>query len=344
MVDTQNLKLVALGNPLLDMQIRDGQAVLEKYGLKANDAVLASPEQLSIYQHIVENYEVTYVAGGAAQNTARAAQYVLPEGSTAYLGAVGNDDLAKQLRAANDREGLQSVYQITETTPTGSCAVIITGHDRSLCTNLGAAETFNKDHLESTAAKAAIDAAKFFYLGGFFLTHGVESALIVAKKAKETGRPFAFNLSAPFIPQFFKSQVDQVLPYAQLVIGNESEAESWAQASGLETRDLHEIAQAIADSPSEISVPRTVLITHGAESTIRAVQGEKQTHTHPTPKVPAEQIVDTNGAGDAFAGGVIAGLILEKSIEEAIDIGHRLGGMCIGQVGPVLKFPKENVL
>jgi hypothetical protein len=344
MVNFENLKLVALGNPLLDMQVRDGQDVLQKYGLKPNDAVLASPEQLSIYEHLVENYQVTYVAGGAAQNTARCAQYALPEGSTAYLGCVGNDDLAQQLRAANEREGLQSVYQVVNDTPTGSCAVVITGHDRSLCTNLGAAEKFDKSHLDSQEAKAAIEAAKFFYIGGFFLTHGVESALIVAKHAKETGKPFAFNLSAPFIPQFFKSQVDQVMPYAELVIGNESEAEAWAKASGMETNDFSSIAQKIADFPSEVSKPRTVLITHGAESTIRAVQGQSSVITHPTPKIDAANIVDTNGAGDAFAGGVIAGLIMGKSMEEAVDVGHRLGGMCIGQVGPVLKFPKENVL
>ena len=159
MVNTQNLKLVAIGNPLLDMQIRNGEEVLQKYGLKANDAVLASPEQQSIYKYIVDNYEVTYIAGGAAQNTARAAQYVLPEGSTAYIGCVGNDDLAQQLRNANDREGLQSVYQVTDAAATGSCAVVITGHDRSLCTNLGAAEKFDKRHLDSPDAKAAIDAA-----------------------------------------------------------------------------------------------------------------------------------------------------------------------------------------
>ncbi|WFD31663.1 adenosine kinase [Malassezia sp. CBS 17886] len=344
MVQTGNLKLVALGNPLLDMQVRDGQAVLEKYGLKPNDAVLASPEQLGIYQHLVENYQVTYVAGGAAQNTARAVQYVLPEGSTAYLGAVGKDDLAQQLRAANDREGLQSVYQVVDGTPTGSCAVVITGHDRSLCTNLGAAEKFSKAHLEAPDAKAALDAAQFVYVGGFFLSHGVQSALVVAKQAKAAGKPFAFNLSAPFIAQFFKPQVDEVLPYAELVIGNESEAEAYAQAAGLATRDLGQIAQAIADAPSVLSKPRTVLITNGDKATVRAVQGEKQVFTHPTPKINPADIVDTNGAGDAFAGGVVAGLILGKPISEAIDVGHTLGGMCIGQVGPVLKFPKENVL
>lgn len=344
MVNTQNLKLVAIGNPLLDMQIRNGEEVLQKYGLKANDAVLASPEQQSIYKYIVDNYEVTYIAGGAAQNTARAAQYVLPEGSTAYIGCVGNDDLAQQLRNANDREGLQSVYQVTDAAATGSCAVVITGHDRSLCTNLGAAEKFDKRHLDSPDAKAAIDAAQFFYIGGFFLTHGVESAVEIAKKGKETRLPVALNLSAPFIPQFFKSQVDQVIPYANLVIGNESEAESWAQAAGLKTRDLGEIAQAIANEPAEIEPPRTVLITNGAKATIRAVQGHAQAYTHDTPKINPADIVDTNGAGDAFAGGVIAGLILGKSMEDAINVGHRLGGMCIGQVGPVLKFPKENVL
>lgn len=338
MVDPKTLKLVALGNPLLDMQIRDGEAVLEKYGLKSNDAVLANEQQLSIYQYIVENYQVTYVAGGAAQNTARAVQYVLPEHSTAYIGAVGKDDLAQQLRAANEREGLESLYQVVDSVPTGSCAVVITGHDRSLCTNLGAAEKFNKSHLDTPEVKAAIEAAPFFYVGGFFLTHGVESAVAVAKHAKEAGKSFAFNLSAPFIPQFFKAQVDQVLPYAELVIGNESEAEAWAQASNLETRDLHQIAQAIANSPSEISKPRTVLITHGSQATVRAVQNGSQTFTHDTPKIDAKDIVDSNGAGDAFAGGVISGLLLGKPIEEAVDIGHRLGGMCIGQVGPVLKF------
>lgn len=112
------------------------------------------------YDDLQKNYKVLYVAGGAAQNCARGAQvrleptslprpgclsqatltgcvlsdvrtqYVLPEGSTAYLGCVGSDSLADQLRAANDREGLQSAYQVVEDKPTGACAVVITGHNR----------------------------------------------------------------------------------------------------------------------------------------------------------------------------------------------------------------------
>lgn len=57
---------------------------------------------------------------------------MLPEGSTAYFGAVGADSLADQLRAANEKEGLVSAYQVVDGKSTGACAVVITGHDRSV--------------------------------------------------------------------------------------------------------------------------------------------------------------------------------------------------------------------
>jgi adenosine kinase len=65
--------LFCMGNPLLDMQVTDGEALLAKYNLKANDAILAAPEQMGLYQDIVDSKDVVYVAGGAAQNTARGA-------------------------------------------------------------------------------------------------------------------------------------------------------------------------------------------------------------------------------------------------------------------------------
>lgn len=45
--------LFCLGNPLLDMQVRNGEALLEKYDLKANDAVLANEKQAAMYVAIV---------------------------------------------------------------------------------------------------------------------------------------------------------------------------------------------------------------------------------------------------------------------------------------------------
>lgn len=44
------------------------------------------------------------------------------------------------------------------------------------------------------------------------------------------------NLSAPFIAQFFKAQVDEILPFVDILIGNESEAEAYAEAHSLDVR------------------------------------------------------------------------------------------------------------
>lgn len=58
----------------------------------------------------------------------------------------------------------------------------------SLCTTLGAAESFSPSHLSKPEIASLIDRAQNFYLGGFFLTHGLESALILAKHAAEKNK------------------------------------------------------------------------------------------------------------------------------------------------------------
>ena len=59
---------------------------------------------------------------------------------------------------------------------------------RSLVTTLRAAEMFDKAHLSDPKVATLIKNAKFFYIGGFFLTHGVESATELAKAASGAGK------------------------------------------------------------------------------------------------------------------------------------------------------------
>ena len=143
---------------------------------------------------------------------------------------------------------------------------------------------------------------------------------------------FALNLSAPFIPQFFKVQLEQVFPYCDFVIGNESEAAAWASAAGLPNKDdIPAIAKSIATLPkSNASRPRTVVITQGPNSTIvvSAIDPDKPT-TFPVDRLTDGQIVDTNGAGDAFAGGFLGALVAGKSVDTAVLAGHTMGAMCV---------------
>ncbi|KAI0271445.1 adenosine kinase [Gloeopeniophorella convolvens] len=319
----------------------------QKYGLKSNDAILAGEKHFPIYDEIVRERKVTYVAGGAAQNAARGAAYVLPPNSVVYTGCVGEDEFAEQLKAANRREGLTEAYLVKKGEQTGACAVVITGHDRSLVTTLRAAEKFEKDHLSTPDVARLIDGAKFFYVEGYFLTHGLESTLELAKKASDAGKVFALNLSAPFIPQFFKVQLEQVFAHCDIVIGNETEAEAWASAAGLPNKDdIPAIAKSIATLPkSNASRPRTVIITQGPSSTIVVSATDPESHkVFPVDRLQDSQIVDTNGAGDAFAGGFLGALVSGKSVEESVLVGHKLGAMCVQLVGPQYPWPKVNVL
>ena len=143
---------------------------------------------------------------------------------------------------------------------------------------------------------------------------------------------FALNLSAPFIAQFFKVQLEQILPFCDFVIGNESEAAAWASAAGLPNKDdIPAIAGSIATLPkSNPSRSRTVIITQGSESTVVAAATDpEKPKIFPVTRLEDGQIVDTNGAGDAFAGGFLGALVSGKSVDEAVLAGHKLGGMCV---------------
>lgn len=81
-----------------------------------------------------------------------------------FFGCVGVDKYSKILEDKARSEGVNVRYQYTETTSTGTCAVLITGHHRSLCANLAAANLFTIDHINSMENRKYLDNAEFFYI------------------------------------------------------------------------------------------------------------------------------------------------------------------------------------
>lgn len=157
-------------SPPLDIQAFGNDALLEKYGLKANDAILASPEHVPLYEDLLANYDAKLIAGGAAQNTARGAQYMLPDNTVVFLGGVGDDKYAAILRDAVQKAGLRVEYRVDDEHPTGRCGVVITGHNRSMCTDLGAANHYGLDHLKKPEIWELVTAAQAYYVGGYHFT------------------------------------------------------------------------------------------------------------------------------------------------------------------------------
>jgi len=134
-----------MGNPLLDISSKVDPSVLEKYDLKLDSAVLAEEKHMPLYAELAAMPAVQYIAGGATQNSIRVAQWMLKEaGSTAYMGCVGNDKFGTQLKNCAKEDGVYVHYMEDEEAATGTCAVLVSGGERSLCANLAAANNFKE--------------------------------------------------------------------------------------------------------------------------------------------------------------------------------------------------------
>lgn len=157
----------------------------------------------------------------------------------------------------------------------------------------------------------------------------------LAKQAAEHNKIFVLSLSAPFILQFFKEVVDASAPYWDYIIGNETEAAAYAEAHNLDIKEPKEIAKYLANLPKENTKrKRVAIITQGTDPTLVAIQGEDEVKEFAVHTIEKEKINDTNGAGDAFAGGLLAGILEGKPLETAIDMGQWLARLSIQELGP----------
>jgi adenosine kinase len=328
--------ILGMGNPLLDISAEVTQETYDKYGLKNGNAILAEPQHMPIYEELMAKPNVKYIAGGATQNSIRVAQWMLQEaGMTAYFGCVGNDDYGKKLADACKADGVQAQYMIDPKTPTGKCAVTILDKERALTTDLSAANNYKIDHLKEEAQWKVLQGAKIVYSAGFFITVSMPSMEAAAEEMLKSGGTYCLNLAAPFICEVppFRAFLNKMLPVCDFLFGNETEARAYAAAQwGEEMQDVEFIATRLSLVPMAGSKkPRKVVITQGADPTIVATRGKVT--KYPVIKLAKDQLIDTNGAGDAFVGGFLAALSKGKDIEGCCKAGAYSASIVIQNSG-----------
>ncbi|XP_055000206.1 adenosine kinase-like [Sorex araneus] len=297
--------LFGMGNPLLDITAIIDKDFLDKYSLKPNDQILAEDKHKELFDEIVKKFKVEYHAGGSTQNSIKVAQWMIqqPNKAATFFGCNGTDKFGEILKkkAAEAQVDAHSYEQNEQ--PTETCAACITGSNRSLVANLAVANCYKKEkHLDMEKNWTLVEKARVYYIAGFFLTVSPESVLKVAHYASEKNRIFTLNLSAPFISQFYKDSLMKVLPYVDILLGNETEAATFAREQGFETDGIKEIAKRAQALPKVNSKrQRIVVFTQGKDETIMATESEVTTFA--VLEKDQKEIVDTNGAGNAFVGG-----------------------------------------
>jgi len=247
-------------------------------------------------------------------------------------GSISNDDNGNLLKGAAENAGVIPNYFYSTKHGTGRCAVLVCNKERSLIAHLAAANDYEHVHFESAEIQAVVEASQVFYSASFFLTVSPQTSVAIGQHCLAKNKTFIINISATFVVDFFWDRLNSVLPYADIVIGNEDEAAAFAKKSGWDATDLQATALKLAALPKEGANPRIVIFTHGKEPTIMARDG----HVTLTPVKPLDKslIVDTNGAGDAFVGGFLAGFAMNKPLEQCISAGQYAACEVIQRDGP----------
>lgn len=316
---------------------------------------MARDEHKDLCEDLVKNYTVEYTAGGSAMNVMRVVAGIYRsqgiEGRSLFTGCIGHDKFAEVMKKKASDDGVLANFATSRETPTGTCAVCLSnqGKSRSLCAFLGASEKFTDQHLKDNWVEL-VEKTDIIYMSGFLIAVSPASYHLLGEhiaKNESDKKKFCLNLSAPYLSQVFGAELEKIIKYVDVIFGNDEEARAFAQLKKYDCKSLEEIARQIVLEPkTRSSIGRMVIITQGHENIIVVHQDSKASsndnltvRTFPVPSVEDNLIVDTNGAGDAFAGGFISQMALGESLEASIEMGIFAAQEIIKVSG--INFPKS---
>jgi adenosine kinase len=115
-MDSTGLYIVAIENPLLDIQLEiPNDELLNKYALSHGQACLANDSHQPLFAEIWASDKKVVVPGGSSLNSVRAANHMLKDvapGKCAFIGSIGQDEIGKTLQNELERTGIHGLFSI----------------------------------------------------------------------------------------------------------------------------------------------------------------------------------------------------------------------------------------
>ncbi len=311
-----------VGNALVDKEFEVDDSFFQAHDIeKGLMTLVAHDQQQQLLNILKEKFGVKKRAGGgSAANTL----YALSQfGGHAFFSCkVANDEPGDFYLAQLGHHNIEinSKNQREEGT-TGRCLVMISPDaERTMHTYLGISETVSVTELDFDAAKDS----QYIYIEGYLVTSpSAKSAVIELKKFAEQNQiKTAMTFSDPSMLEYFRDSVIEVLGSGvDLLFCNEREALLFSGA-----KDLEQACEVIK------SKARQFVITRGAEGAL-LFDGQNTINIAPH-KVKA---IDTNGAGDMFAGAFMYALTKGKDFETAGKLASLASASVVSKFGPRLK-------
>lgn len=319
-----------IGAALVDTEIEVEDSFLQDCNIDKGQMTLVDEARqqelmLLLKGHLVASKKAS---GGSAANTIIANSYF--GGNSYYSCKVANDEMGDFYLNDLKEAGVDSNFAGERGEGiTGKCLVMISPDaERSMNTFLGISETLCEKNLNLDA----LSNSAYMYMEGYLVTSdtGRAAAIAARQHAEKNQVKTAISLSDPGMVQFFKDGlIEMIGEKVDLLFCNKEEALGWA-----ETDDLDTAIAAIKQ------IANTFAITLGAEGAL-VFDGQQSFEIAPH-NVKA---IDTNGAGDSFAGAFLYGLTQGWDFAKAGKLASLTSATVVTQYGPRLnKAGYEKVL
>lgn len=310
-----------LGNALVDIVTEVDSDFFTKNGIEKGVMTLVDEKR---QRHLIEAIDMKkskMSCGGSAANTMIGVSQF--GGKSFYSCLVAKDDLGKFFLQDLKRNGVHTNLK-SENCPegiTGKVLVMTTSDaERTMNTFLGISSHLSPEHLDENAIKNST----YIYLEGYLVTSpkGLEAMKEAKKIAERNNIKTTFTFSDPSMVKYFSPQMEEIIGASvDMLFCNEEEAIIYTS-----TGNLSEAREKLK------SIARHFVITLGANGAM-IYDGDTFINIEPY-KVKA---LDTNGAGDMFAGAFLFGITHGHSYAEAGKLASLASSRVVSQFGPRLE-------
>jgi sugar/nucleoside kinase (ribokinase family) len=311
----------ALGNALVDKEFEVSDDFLVHENIQKGLMTLVDAEsQNTLLERLTKKFGLKKRAGGgSAANTLYAVSQF--GGHAFYSCRVANDEFGDFYVNELGHHNIDT--NLGDKRPdgvTGKCLIMVSADaERTMLTSLGISEKIDVSDIN----REALRNSKYLYLEGYLVSSETgRAACVEARKlAEASGVMTTMTLSDAAMVQFFRGGLEEMIgDGVGMLFANETEALNWTGKDTIEEAlpELHKIA-------------KVLVVTLGARGALVSDAGEL-TRIDPV-RVKA---VDTNGAGDMFAGAFLYGLSTGMSYAQAGDLASHAAARVVSQFGPRL--------
>ncbi len=314
--------IYGIGNALVDMEFEVADAFFAQHKIEKGRMTLVEEERQDQLLAALGQGPLKRQCGGSAANSVIAvAQF---GGKCFYSCKVANDAAGDFYAEDLKESGVESnLLHKRPAGTTGKCLVMVTPDaQRTMNTYLGITSTFSDAEL----VESALVDSKYLYIEGYLVASptGQKAAVKARELAERNGVKTALTFSDPAMVQFFADGMKEMLgpKGVDLLFANEDEALAFAG-----TRHLLEAREALK------KVAKTFVITRGENGAI-IFDGETFIDIEAFPV----KAIDTNGAGDMFAGAFLFAITHGHTYASAGKLASAAASRVVAQYGPRLKW------